>query len=339
MTKLLLLGPRTNHKNPEMTSGTIVLFESMIHQCEKNNINFHVIDTNKKNYSNFLAAHISIFAQLLYYQRKCNHISLHSSRDFLIYGLIIIIIGKIFGKKTSLRKFAGDAANLYQSAHGMKKQLLHFIFSHINFLFLELKQLVDFFHEINPNTYWFPNVRKRELEPQLPRRFNKRFVFMSHVTHEKGIDEILEASNRVSDNYTIDIYGNIKDSKYTKDYFTQFHANYKRALSSEEVLVNLNQYDVLLLPSYKEGYPGIIIEAYSLGIPVIATSLTGIKEITENYQTGILIPLQNVDELVSAMEYFNESNYPQMSAAAYRKFQDFDAGVQTRNFLKTIGAL
>jgi glycosyltransferase involved in cell wall biosynthesis len=94
-----------------------------------------------------------------------------------------------------------------------------------------------------------------------------------------------------------------------------------------------------MLPTfYKgEGYPGIIIEAYSLGIPVIATTLQGIQEITDKYQTGILVEPKNAHGLVAAIRYFDETNYADMSAAAYKKFDEFDADIQTHNFFKQVG--
>lgn len=335
--KTLFLGPRTNKKRSELTGGAIVLFENLIEQCKKNSIDFHVIDTNKQNYPNSLNAYFSILIQLLSSAKKYDHISLHSSRDYLILGVAVILIGKLFSKQTSLRKFGGEAENVYTNSNALKKSILNFIFKNVNFLFLEMKHLVTFFLQINTNTHWFPNVRRREFIPQLPRNYTKRFVFISHVKHEKGVDEILEASNYFDDSYTFDIYGPISEPKYTSEHFSRYRGNYKFPLESNNVLHILNQYDVLLLPSYKEGYPGIVIEAYSIGLPIIATTLQGIKEITDQQQTGILVKPKDVDELVDAIRYFNETNYFDMSAAAYKKFDEFDSDIQTKNFFKQIG--
>jgi glycosyltransferase involved in cell wall biosynthesis len=339
MSKILFLGPRTNKERPELTGGAIVLFENLMDQCEKNNIDFHVIDTNKQNYPNSLNAYFSIIMQLLSSTKKYAHISLHSSRDYLILGVAVILIGKLFSKQTSLRKFGGEAANVYTNSGIFKKSILKFIFKNVDLLFLEMKHLVIFFSKINPNTHWFPNVRRREFIPTLPRNYTKRFVFISHVKHEKGVDEILEASNYFDDSYTFDIYGPISEAKYTPKHFSQYRVNYKNALPSCDVLTTLNTYDVLMLPTfYKgEGYPGIIIEAYSLGIPVIATTLQGIQEITDKYQTGILVEPKNAHGLVAAIRYFDETNYADMSAAAYKKFDEFDADIQTHNFFKQVG--
>ena len=50
MSKLLILGPRTNKKDPSKTGGAVVLFENLIERLNKLNIDYVLIDTNKENY-------------------------------------------------------------------------------------------------------------------------------------------------------------------------------------------------------------------------------------------------------------------------------------------------
>ncbi len=334
--KLLLLGPCINRKNPEIASGPIVFFDGLKKELTDNHVDFIVIDTNKKNYTNFFIAYLSIMMRLLFKQKNRTHISLHSSQDYIIFGMFIILIGKILNKRTSLRKFGGEAIRTYEGSGSFKKHYLNLIFSQMDTLFFQTKYLVEFFSKKNSNTFWFPNVRRRTIKPSIPRDFQKRFVFISHVIREKGIDEIIEAFKELDDSYTVDIYGPILDKKYTKEYFLKHNMSYKGALEATEVIGMLNQYDVVLLPSYKEGYPGIVIEAYSLGIPVITTSLQSIKEIVDSYKTGILIEPKNVNELLEAIVYFNEINYVNMSKNAYRKFNDFEFDQQTKKYLERV---
>lgn len=337
MSNLLILGPLTNKKNPSKTGGAIVLFENLIEKLNESKINYTLIDTNKENYRNTYVAYISVVFQLIYKQFGKTHISLHSSRDYLIFAPIIIILSKIFNKKCNLRKFGGEAFDQYSQAKGIKKKILYFIFKNIDYLFMEMKYLVKNFKPINQNTFWFPNVRNKPTIEKKISHFKKRFVFISHVIKEKGIDEIIEARKYLSDEYIIDIYGPIHDSKYTDKLFTENKIIYKGALKSNEVILTLSKYDVLLLPSYKEGYPGIVLESYSVGLPIISTNLQGLKEITEQNKTGILIEPKNTNELVNAIKYFNEDNYLEFSKNAKEKFKEFNSEIQTKNFLNTIG--
>lgn len=334
--KLLLIGPIPNKKNPLDTGGAIVLFSNLLEQLKIQAIDIKVIDSNKKNYANHFTAYFFIIVQIITKQFKCTNISLHSSQDYTLLAPIIIILGKLFNKKTSLRKFGGEAEQSYIEAKWFKKKLLHYIFSNVDTLFLEMKFLVRFFIKINPNTYWFPNVRKRVMEPILPREYKRKFVFVGHIRKEKGIDEILQASLKLNNNFIIDLYGPIHDPKYNNEYFDKYNVQYMGPLLSQDVLKTLNQYDILLLPSYKEGYPGIVIEAYSMGLPVIVTNLSGLREIVEHNETGLLIEPKNTKLLVEAIESLNNKNCKEMSRKAYKKFDEFKSDVQTKLFLQRL---
>ena len=335
-SKILLIGPLTNKKNPKLTGGAIVLFQNLLEELDEQQRSYLVIDSNKQNYKNTLSAYISIFMQIFSKQFLVKHISLHSSRDYLILMPFILVCGKLFNRSTSLRKFGGEAWETLNQSKGLKYRLLTYIFKNVDFLFLEMKFLVDNFLKLNQNSFWFPNVRHSPNMVKEKRNFSKRFVFISHIKKEKGIDEIVDVVSLLDESYTIDIYGIIDDNRYSETYFEKRGISYKGPLDFGEVLKTLASYDVLLLPSYKEGYPGIVIESYSLGIPVITTNLTGLREIVDNYKTGITIPMKNTLELKSAIEYFNSENYQQMSEDAQEKFLLFNTQERTKEFLDII---
>lgn len=339
MNKLLLLGPRTNKKKPELTGGVIVLFEQLLSDLEGFGVKYQVIDLNSKNYPSKFAAIISIYLKIIFNIFRFKHISIHGTAS-VYYTIVplIIIIAKITGKTTSLRKFAGNFNQFYETSVFVKKRIIKWVLINADFLFFETKYLVKYFSSFNKNSIWFPNVRSALLEPKLPRKYNKRFVFISHVCKGKGIDQILEASINLDKSYTVDIYGPITEGDYEESFLSNFNITYKGALKSKDVIHVLNTYDVLLLPSYRneEGYPGIIIEAYSLGIPVISTNLKAISEICENGKEGILIEPRNSYQLTEAILSLNVANYSCFSENAYKKFNLFRSDVHTRQYLNYI---
>lgn len=334
--KILLIGPTINKSNPQLTGGAIVLFENLLNELEAQKIQYLLVDTNKKNYSNLIFAYISIFVQIFIKQFSVTHISLHSSRDYLLIAPFILLCGKVFNKSTSLRKFGGEARDTLDESKGIKRNVLKMIFKNVNFLFLEMKFLVHHFKSLNKNSFWFPNVRNMPDIQVKKKIFSKRFVFISHVKQEKGIDEIVEATKLLDSSYTIDIYGVIDDPKYSEAYFEEQEVSYKGALRADEVLAVLSSYDVLLLPSYKEGYPGIVIESYSIGIPVITSNLIGLQEIADDYKTGIMVEVKNVNALKQAIEYFTQENYEEMSKNAREKFSLFNTEKRTKVFIDTV---
>jgi len=335
--KILLIGPRYNKRKPYMISGPIVLFEGLIKEFNQNNINYSVIDTNKLNYNVYFLSYFMILIQLIKTIPSNQHITLHSSKDYMFFMPIILFYSKVWNKKVSLRKFGGETQNIYMNANFIFKKYLKYIFSNVDNLFFETKSLVNHFKNVNKNTFWFPNVRNRIAMIKEKKEYTKKFVFISHVIPTKGIDEILQAFTKLDKSYTIDIYGPMLYDYYNpKNFIGYDNITYKGALEPKEVIPILSQYDVLVLPSYKEGYPGIVIESYSLGIPVITTNLDSIREIVDDYKTGILINPKNVYELFDAIKYFDIENYKTMSKLAYEKFNLFESTLNTKKFINII---
>lgn len=59
----------------------------------------------------------------------------------------------------------------------------------------------------------------------------------------------------------------------------------------------LSASDLFVLPSYSEGLPISVLEAMSVGLPVVATDVGGMREIIKDGETGYLVPAKDVDEL------------------------------------------
>jgi len=60
--------------------------------------------------------------------------------------------------------------------------------------------------------------------------------------------------------------------------------------------------DVMVLPSYREGFGVVAIEAQALGVPVITTDIPGPRDAIINGKTGILIPAADEESLMKAMQ-------------------------------------
>ncbi|CUH64773.1 Glycosyltransferase KanE [Thalassovita gelatinovora] len=60
--------------------------------------------------------------------------------------------------------------------------------------------------------------------------------------------------------------------------------------SQSEVAGMLQQIDALILPSFAEGVPVVLMEAMAAGLPVVTTQIAGIPELVEQGKSGILVP-------------------------------------------------
>ena len=59
---------------------------------------------------------------------------------------------------------------------------------------------------------------------------------------------------------------------------------------------------VLVLPSYREGFPNVVLQALSLGRPVIVTDVSGANEIVQSGENGWVVPVRDSEALHRAMQ-------------------------------------
>jgi len=187
---------------------------------------------------------------------------------------------------------------------------------------------------------WYPNSRPVSDAPGEERRPRKahRFVFIGQVKPSKGLREIIAASCELSEQEVeIDVFGPLQDGMKLEEFKSCGRVNYRGVLDPDEVATTLRTYDVVLLPThhYGEGYPGIILEAYAAGIPVISTRWRAIPEIIEDGVSGLLVEPRSATELAGAMRKLmsSENLVSRLSEGARAKSKEFDACLLADRFV------
>lgn len=168
-------------------------------------------------------------------------------------------------------------------------------------------------------TVYVPNSKYIQLLPQ-KEKFNDgkfHFVFLSRIEREKGCDYIIKAVEKLNETtykgkFDVTFYGKTTlDHSYKEKFVRQIENNndliYKGVLNLQQPdnYKELARYDVMLFPTYwsGEGFPGVIIDAYIAGLPVIASDWNMNCDVVKEGETGWIIPTHNVDELVEKMKY------------------------------------
>lgn len=178
--------------------------------------------------------------------------------------------------------------------------------------------------------------------PSIPftheRSFKGRFVYVSRIHPQKGVREIVEASNIIEREnpqtvFSVDFYGVIDDS-----FKTEFNSlitgsekcHYKGYLdlTSKNGYLKLSEYDCFLFPTYwpGEGFPGAVIDAYIAGLPLIATRWNLNEEMISDNKTGFLIPVKDARCLSDKMkQLFNcSSQFFQMRSCCREEALKYD---------------
>jgi glycosyltransferase involved in cell wall biosynthesis len=74
------------------------------------------------------------------------------------------------------------------------------------------------------------------------------------------------------------------------------------SISRPQVLAHLKSSDLFVLNSSHEGLPHVMLEAFAIGIPVVATSVGGIVEVVESEYNGILVPPGKMEVMAKAID-------------------------------------
>lgn len=339
--KILLIGPLPNLKANKI-GGARVAFSYLYQYLQESSISYDFINSRayeigiQKLWNPFY-----IFFSFLKNIKRSDLVIVNVSHGgSKTLAPILFLLTKLFRKQFIFRVFGGRLKKHFEQYNFIQKWIFKKTIFLSDIFIIETKELYDFFKNLGANTYQLLNARNAPNDALFQRNktYQKRFIFLGHVKKSKGIDQILEAHQQIGEDYTIHIYGPIKE----KEYQSLPKNIYQGVLAKEKVLETLSQYDVLLLPTFfeGEGHPGAIIEAYSLGIPVITTNWRVIPEIVKSDQTGILIKPHSTTGLIAAIQFFNTENYASFSLQSQLYFKaNFQTDTVMRNLFNRVDKL
>ena len=135
------------------------------------------------------------------------------------------------------------------------------------------------------------------------------FVFVGRLVIDKGLRELVKAFDAISKNHKkvkLILMGpkeNAHNPKKRRMFHTiQQNENIITVGFQEEVRPYYAISNVLILPSYREGFPNAVLQAGAMGLPSIVSDISGCNEIIEHEVNGLLVPKKNYRELQKAME-------------------------------------
>ncbi len=135
------------------------------------------------------------------------------------------------------------------------------------------------------------------------------FVFVGRLVKDKGVNELVKAFSQLHIKHPdtrlllVGPYENDLDP-LEPETLAEIRNNkaIKSAGNQTDVRPWLAASDVFVFPSYREGFPNVVIEAGAMGLPSIVTDINGSREIIINGENGIIIPVREVYALQDAME-------------------------------------
>lgn len=135
----------------------------------------------------------------------------------------------------------------------------------------------------------------------------KHLTCVARLGAQKGLPLLMAAAAQIADthDFVIDVIGDGEGRAQLEEQIDRLGLTGRACLSgwrsSEDVRRALTASRAMVLPSFAEGLPVVLMEALALGRPVIATSIAGVPELVDD-ANGWLVPAGSVDALAEAMK-------------------------------------
>ena len=159
------------------------------------------------------------------------------------------------------------------------------------------------------------------------------YGFVGRITRDKGINELIEAFRALDDNSKLVLIGCQEGIETLNQDLVAWFKESNRVVEVGSVS-DIERYypvlDVLILPSYREGFGNVVIEAAAMGVPAIVGDIPGPTDAIIEGTTALTVPVRDSRALSAAMRKMRIRDLAEMSEAA-RNFVEESFSSKTLN--------
>ena len=201
------------------------------------------------------------------------------------------------------------STKVYPNSYGLKKIILNHRFASEN----KLKVIENGSSNGIDTSYFNPKLHSKHdinsLKSKLGIKKNDFvFIFVGRLVGDKGINELVEVFNELCLSFNaikLLLVGPFEDdldplNEKTKQLINS-HDNIILAGYQNDVRIYFSISNSLVFPSYREGFPNVVMQAGAMGLPSIVSDINGCNEIIKNGYNGIIIPSKDIVSLKRAM--------------------------------------
>lgn len=156
-----------------------------------------------------------------------------------------------------------------------------------------------------------PKSRRQVREELCLKEDDFAFIFIGRIVKDKGMNELADSMRELNDNHPdakLILVGPFESeldplAPGNEDFFKN-SPNVRYVGRQADVRPFLVAADALVFPSYREGFPNVVLQAGAMGLPSIVTDINGCNEIIQEGVNGCVIQPMNKDELNDKMVWF-----------------------------------
>lgn len=249
----------------------------------------------------------SLFNLILLLLKITHNFDIVRSYDTGIYSFIVLIICKYIFKKKVIVSCHGSVRRLIYSSKIKKLlriKLDKFVVRNSDYVITASESLREEYQILNPNCVFIPTwgvcseLFFKNDHKVSNSKFKDKILFVGRINPVKRIDFIIDVylASKSKDSYFLYIIGPVDDYEYFKlKILNKIQKKDKiifvEGLSQEELISYYKSSACLFMASYTEGLPHPVLEALSLGIPVLSSDVGDVKNIIVNGINGYRFPL------------------------------------------------
>ncbi len=290
-----------------------------IRYLERKGIKFLKLDIDRSNTTLFKEIRILLSLYSIVKRIKPDVLQLITIKP-LVYGSIVSLITK---PKLTVYNFSGLGHIHHSKDKYLLKRIIIFILRNTirktkSVIFLQNKsdfQYLKIQKVITNQKVIFTKgsgVNLNKFKPSKKINKEKIVLLASRMSKDKGVMEFISVSQKIfhidkkikfilAGSYDPD--GPLPISlKLLKSLNNNIeHPNIKWIGNVKNILNLIQKSKIVMLPSYHEGVPKILLEAAACGKPIIASNISGCKEVVENNKNGYLINRAKINEMSKAL--------------------------------------
>lgn len=316
--KVLMIG---NH--PSVKGGiTSVITQLLRHDWEKENVDMKFIptyiETNTSRKSlYFLISYLRIVISMIVFRPDVIHIHMSYKGSFFRKYLIHKLC-KFFRRKDIIHLHGSEFYKFFEEANSSTRVRIQRLLRECNSMIVLGDEWNKKIKEIEPSvkTVVVGNTVKIPNEVANWNENNFQILFLGVLIKRKGVHNLIKAAKMMKDNgeirkIKIVIAGSGIEEVALKKMCEEFQLDdvveFVGWTDGQKKKDLMKQSQLLILPSYNEGLPISILEAISLGIPVIASPVGDIPTSVKNGENGFLVDPEDIEKIVNCL-YLISSN-------------------------------
>lgn len=294
---------------PPPLGGTTVSLEQLRRHLDQHAVECVVVDTNPRGQGMLRAAWRALAAMVARLP-TVDVVSLHfSDRAAVTAAPLFWLVCRLGGKPVVYRQFGGEFDRTYAGLPAWRRWLLRRTLLRSEAVLLQTKSMLDALAPLGARLHWFPTARRSTGAVwtgayAAGARRTLRCAYIGHVRRAKGVLTAATAVAGLAD-VELDVFGPLIDVDPTE--FAHDRVHYRGVLDAQDVPATMAGYDLLLFPTTYpgEGYPGTLVEAALVGLPIVASRWQSLPEMFPDGEVEFVQPGQ-VDDLAAAIRRFAE---------------------------------